>query len=115
MSGMNFGDALTALKAGKLVSRQGWNGKGMYLFLELGNFSTHGLPDRATGVVSVEGVSSSLFNIKNDGSATRLPHLAMRSATGSTVTGWLASQTDMLAEDWGVVSIGCHEGQEQGA
>lgn len=71
---MNFGDALLALKEGKKVSRSGWNGKGMWLELQR--------PDAHSKMT--------------------LPYIFMVTVTGDRVP-WLASQTDMLAEDWGIV------------
>lgn len=76
LKGMTFGQALEALQAGKRVSRAGWNGKGMYLFL------VPGLPE--------SGPPS-------------LPCIGMYTATGAVLHGWLASQTDMLVSDWQVV------------
>ena len=83
---MNFGNAIEALKEGKRVARAGWNGKGMFLFLMNGyNF-----------VVSREP----LLSIMGEGTmATYRPHIDMKDAEGKVVP-WLASQTDMLAEDW---------------
>ncbi|GAB3975863.1 hypothetical protein GCM10028806_34370 [Spirosoma terrae] len=102
---MNFGKALEAAKQGARIARAGWNGKRMFVFLEKGSSVwdaqngefLHQLEDK------IEGVSTSLYNRGADGSATRLPHLNMYSATGATVIGWLASQTDMLAEDWQIL------------
>lgn len=70
---MNFGQAIEALKAGKRVTRPGWNGKGMWLGLQV--------PD--------------------GGSKMTLPYIYMRTAgdIGDHVP-WLASQTDMLSDDW---------------
>jgi len=87
---MNFGNAIEALKEGKRVARAGWNGKGMFLFLMNGyNF-----------VVSREP----LLSIMGEGTmATYRPHIDMKDAEGKVVP-WLASQTDMLAEDWVEVS-----------
>lgn len=68
---MHFGAALQELKAGGRVSRAGWNGKGMFLF-----------------VVPPSG--------------TMRAFIAMRTVQRTCVP-WLASQTDMLAEDWAVV------------
>lgn len=87
---MNFGNAIEALKEGKRVARAGWNGKGMFLFLVNGsNF-----------VVSREP----LLSIMGEGTmATYRPHIDMKDAEGKVVP-WLASQTDMLAEDWVEVS-----------
>lgn len=78
---MNFGDAISALKEGQRVSRSGWNGKGMWLFL--------------VEVYQV-GYDPNLLGRK------LLPWIGMKAADGAFVP-WLASQTDMLAEDWGVV------------
>lgn len=93
--GMSFGDALKALKAGAKVGRKGWNGKGMWLALSRGNDSLEAAkfwaePNRRYA----EGMG---------GFAPVLPCITMKTATGEILMGWLASQTDMLAEDWEVV------------
>ena len=97
---MNFGQAIQALKQGKKVSRYGWNGKGMFIFLNLGNVDISQLPNKPD---LIEGINADLFRVGDIGTTTRLPNLNMKASTGSTVTGWLASQTDLLAEDWGIV------------
>lgn len=96
---MNFGQAIEALKKGQAIAREGWNGKGMFLWLNRGSFPYI----EGEKPVQVEGIKSSLFENGDAGTVTRLPNINMRAATGSTVTGWLASQTDILAEDWQVV------------
>ena len=68
---MNFGEALEVLKAGGRVTREGWNGKGMYVELQT--------PD--------------------DNSKMRRPYLFMRPVDGGLVP-WVASQSDLLADDW---------------
>lgn len=78
---MNFGDAIEVLKAGDKVQRAGWNGKGMWLLL-----------------VPVERWSCSV-GPSNVPGAHRLPWIGMKTADGGFVP-WLASQTDMLADDW---------------
>ena len=93
---LNFGQALEALKQGHRIARAGWNGKGMFVGLNKGSSECLS-PGRTK---TIEGVSETLFELGNTGTVTRLPNLNMRAATGSTVTGWLASQTDLLAEDW---------------
>lgn len=92
----SFGAALDRLKNGEKVARKGWNGKGMYLWLEKGSH------DFGTDAVQsyISGVRCTLFENGDKGTVTRMPHICMRAADGSTVTGWLASQTDMLAIDW---------------
>lgn len=89
MSGMNFGQALEALKCGELVARAGWNGKGMFLYLVPGS----------TFTVNREP----LLGIYPEGTEIRYhAHIDMKTAQGDCVP-WLASQTDVLAEDWETV------------
>lgn len=83
---MDFGDALRSMKQGKKVTRAGWNGKGMHLYLE----------DAMT--FTVEG------GVYEGSARTYAPFIVMFTAKGEHQPGWLASQADMLAEDWKVVS-----------
>lgn len=99
-SGMNFGLALEALKDGKAIARAGWNGKGMFIYL---NHGSHDFPAHQDRPPVIGGVNHSLFENGDTGTVTRMPNINMRAADGSTVTGWLASQTDMLADDWSIV------------
>lgn len=78
---MTFGDALEALKIGKKVARTGWNSKGMYLYLADGKLLTEEI---------------------GDGSYPFTDTVVMKTADNMFVP-WLASQTDMLAEDWHIV------------
>ena len=95
---MTFGEALEHVKRGGRVQRAGWNGKNMFIFLNQG--SVHIADDKDIPAL-IEGVPRALFELRGHrGTTTRLPNINMRSASGATVTGWLASQTDMLAEDW---------------
>lgn len=68
---MNFGEALNALKSGGKVTRSGWNGKGMFVELQV--------PD--------------------EHSKMRRPYLFM-SPVGGDLVPWVASQSDLLADDW---------------
>lgn len=67
----DFGEALNRIRTGKAVTRQAWNGKGMWIALQV--------PD--------------------EHSKMRKPYIYMRPIDGELVP-WLASQTDMLATDW---------------
>jgi len=96
---MNFGAAIEHLKSGGgRVARDGWNGKGMFVFLNKGS-----RPPLTTNALLTGGVRNSLFEEGDRGTSVRMPNLNLRAADGSTVTGWLASQTDILAEDWEIV------------
>lgn len=92
---MNFGEAIEALKQDKKVARSGWNGKNMWLFMNRGRFDA----DKVDSTL-IDGVSTGLFDPSGTDTTMVLPHLCMVAASGSLVTGWLASQTDILAEDW---------------
>lgn len=89
--------ALVALKHGAQVCREGWNGKKMFVFVQKGSCDFAGAGRRPD---QVAGVASNLFEAGDIGTITRMPCFCMRAAGGEIVTGWLASQTDMLAEDW---------------
>lgn len=85
---MTFSEAIEALKNGEKVARTGWNGKGMYLFL-LDGEKLHG---------ALDGEYEE---------CVMLPTIAMytHNSTGRTAIlfGWLASQSDMLGNDWTIV------------
>lgn len=86
MTMMTFGEALEDLKDGHRVARVGWNGKGMFLFLVPG--STFNV-DRAP-----------LLGIYPEGTKIQYhAHIDMKTAQGYIVP-WLASQADLLSEDW---------------
>lgn len=86
---MDFGDAVWLLKAGAKVARIGWNCKGMFLFLVPGSTFSVSRPP--------------LLGIYNEGTIINYcPHIDMKTADDKVVP-WLASQTDVLAEDWAVV------------
>ncbi|WP_260338585.1 DUF2829 domain-containing protein [Levilactobacillus parabrevis] len=91
---MNFGEALEALRHGKKVAREGWNGKGMFIYFESGTLIT---PDKIRNLTLAKSTPDSQKYININ------PHIDMKSADGSIVVGWLASQTDVLAYDWVVV------------
>lgn len=85
---MTFGLAIEALKKGLRVARSGWNGKGMYLVLVTGGTVEHPLVESGAEVEALPAIGMWTVN-----------------AVGrrAFLHGWLASQTDMLAEDWRIV------------
>ncbi|MDD8022449.1 MAG: DUF2829 domain-containing protein [Paracoccaceae bacterium] len=98
---MDFGQALAALKNGHKVARVGWNGKNMWIALTPGSiFPAH---HARAGHAAKHRANELTADVPHDGTELQielLPHIDMRAADGSMVIGWLASQTDMLAEDW---------------
>ena len=77
MTNMNFGEAIEALKRGDHVAREGWNGKGMWLALQV--------PDEHSKMTQ--------------------PYIYIKTVQDDLIP-WLASQADMLADDWGRVDNG---------
>jgi hypothetical protein len=94
---MSFGHAVEALKKGKRVCRSGWNGKNMFLFLlpASDGIPTSVIHDPALQAVIESEVGGNTFNA--------LGSIRMFTADKKVLTGWLASQTDMLADDWMIV------------
>jgi DNA-binding beta-propeller fold protein YncE len=90
--GMTFGQAIEALKVGQKVARAGWNGKGMFLYY---------VP-AAEYPASRNTLGTMVGFFPND----MVPYgayIAMKTAQNNVVP-WLASQTDVLAEDWSIQS-----------
>ena len=94
MNKMNFGEALEAIKNGKKVAREGWNGKGMYLWL---------LPPATIKAEWCKDEHLKGLAEANGGEIECLGSIRMLTADKKILTGWLASQTDMLSEDWMIV------------
>lgn len=89
MNDTTFGGALNELKRGNKVAREGWNGKGMFLFLVPGSIFTVNRPP--------------LLGIYPEGTEINYhSHVDMKTADNKIVP-WFCSQTDMLAEDWVIV------------
>lgn len=98
---MDFGKAIEALKQGKRVARKGWNGKGMFLWL------------KPEAVVKAEWCKDPLLKSLAEGNGGEIPALGTicmftHDSTGrkAVLTGWLASQSDILLEDWEILDDG---------
>jgi len=89
---MNFSKALELIKEGNKIQRHGWNGKDMFVFLVPGSTFTV--------------VQAPWLDIYPEGEEIHYhAHIDMKTADGQVVP-WLASQTDVLAEDWRIVLDG---------
>lgn len=89
-----FGQAIESLKRGFKVSRKGWNGKGMFLWL------------KPYAIIKSEWCKDPLLKEladANGGELHALGTICMKTADNKVLTGWLASQSDMLANDWVLV------------
>ena len=87
---MDFGTAIQNLKNGARIARQGWNGKNMYVFLAEGQ--------------SIEFTTPADMSEFKDQEVEVSDMMVLRTAQGTLQPGWLATQSDILAEDWYVVS-----------
>jgi hypothetical protein len=85
---MNFGNAIAELKAGQKLGRQGWNGKGMYIY-----YVPQNSYPPVTDIAKAEFGDTVPYR----------PYIAMKTAQGDVVP-WVASQSDILAEDWEIAA-----------
>ena len=83
---MNFGDAIKAMRDGKRVQRSGWNGKNQYIEL-----ASH---------ISYMNAKGEVVNVNHDAIGNKAVAFV---GTSGVQIGWLASQADMLADDWKLV------------
>ncbi len=83
---MDFGDAIKLLKQGKKLQREGWNGKKQYIEL-------------ATNI-SYKNTEDEIINVEHKAIGNKAIAFV---GTSGVQLGWLASQADMLAEDWRIV------------
>ena len=84
---MDFGEALHLLKEGKKLAREGWNGKGQYIEL-------------ATNISYVNS-KGEVVNVNHDAIGSQAIAFV---GTSGVQLGWLATQSDMLAQDWRIVN-----------
>lgn len=109
LDALSFGHAILAAEAGHKIARKGWNGKGMFVVmmegLELPPHSamdTHKkVNDRTSKFIGPDTALSSKPYFAMYTGATREPYA--KNATAQWQPGWLASQADMLANDWTIV------------
>jgi hypothetical protein len=100
IDGMTFGMAIELLKTGKKVARKGWNGKGMWLVL----MPELNLPPFSSQEPGAKVNDRTAKHIGVDVPLNCNPYIVMWTADKKWQPGWLASQTDMLAEDWEIIS-----------
>ena len=97
---LSFGQAIEAAKSGLKIARSGWNGKNMFVvYMPPLKLPPHNTEDTARKVND----RTAKF-IGEDQPLDCQPYLAMYNAQKQWIPGWLASQSDMLAEDWLIVA-----------
>lgn len=90
-AGLTFGLAIEALKKGLRVARAGWNGRGMFLYY---------VP--AASYPAQRNTLGTMAGVFPDDMVPYCAYIAMKTVQDNVVP-WLASQTDVLAEDWAIV------------
>lgn len=90
---MNFGEALSALKEGSRVARSGWNGRDMYVCYQDGYPNGIGINKNTSEATGLPEGTLCYFR----------PYLMMKTKNPEEFVPWVASQTDLLANDWHVV------------
>lgn len=99
-SGMNFGQALDALKVGLAVTREGWKGYGMFISM---SGKLEGSKVKAENFWSPHNAAFAAG--QPNGEAIVLPCITMKTANNKIFMGWQPSQLDILAEDWKVGQV----------
>ena len=82
---LSFGQAIKSMKCGQRVARKGWNGKNMFLY----HVPANSYPPRTQAAYDAFGGEDVPYGA----------YIAMKTAQDNVVP-WLASQTDMLTDDW---------------
>jgi hypothetical protein len=88
---MKFGEAIELARQGKRITREGWNGKGQFVYYQEGS------------VIDPKDARNDVLRAM-EGPIVIRPHLDLKTADGSIQIGWIASQSDALAEDWAIVN-----------
>ncbi len=96
-NGLTFGLAIEAMKKGEKVARKGWNGKNMWITI---SDNLQGAPLEADKFWNPHARQAA---IDNGGSMKVLPTIIMKTSSNEILMGWLASQTDILADDWEIL------------
>ena len=97
---MDFGQAILLMKNGFKCSRKGWNGTDMWLVY----MPSMTLPPFSSQTEEKKVNDRTAKHIGVDTPLTTKPYIAMWTADKQWQPGWLASQADMLAEDWFIIS-----------
>ena len=110
---MDFGKAIEALKEGKRVAREGWNGKGMFVFMRPADEldidflvdKVQSLPQSVKDyyVRDILDENGDRLPVGENGNVKFTAYMCLKDAKGEIVNGWMGSQTDILAEDWVVL------------
>lgn len=102
---LNFGVAVEALKEGRRISRAGWNGKGMFIFMQVPSEIPMGVvPKMQSLPQSVKDEFQRRFDNRKEDSpvlnSINYKNQLVMVCPDNTIYGWAASPSDVLEEDW---------------
>ena len=95
---MNFGQAIEALKEGKLVTREGWNGKGLFVMKQIpAEIGLEIIPKMQSVQESAKKV------LVSRGTTLKYENQMLIIKPNGTADSWVPSSSDIFAEDWIIV------------
>lgn len=103
---VDFGKAIKALKKGKRVARNGWNGKGMFIFMQVpAKISKDIVPNMQSLPINVKNEFINRFNNNIVSPYADLESISYKNQLAivypdNSIYGWVASPSDILEEDW---------------
>lgn len=99
---VNFGKAIEALKEGKRVARQGWNGKGLFVFMQVPSFIGRDIvPKMQSLPQSVKDEFQKRFDNQEEGvGGIYYDNQLALVNPNNLINGWAPSTSDSLADDW---------------
>lgn len=103
---LNFGQAVEALKQGKMVTRSGWNGRGLFVFMQVpAEINKEIVPKMQSLPQSVKNEFQRRFDDPNEQiDAIYYSNQLALVSTSNMITGWAPSTSDSLAEDWEIIN-----------
>lgn len=105
MTNITFGEALEALKEGKMITRSGWNGKGLFVFMQVPSEITKEIVPKMT---SLPQAVKDEFQRRFDSESEQISSIYYNNQLAlvnpsNLITGWAPSVSDALATDWKVL------------
>lgn len=103
LTGLSFGEAIIAMKFGFTTRRAGWNGKGMFTFMRPSDVISSEVVVGAVKSIPASVKDWISKNLNDTDSIKFSEYLCLKDTQGNIVNGWLASQSDILANDWEII------------
>lgn len=112
MTGLTFSQAIELAKEGKNITRAAWGNSNIMVYLDKGSHDFNPKENEpAAPVTNIAAIPAELFEMGAEGTTTRFPNFNLYTGDihpgelGSTMTGWVPTQVDMLAVDWSAIGL----------